>query len=181
MATAKDLGQPRCGEGAWQCRCWPGRVESPTLQVTMSNCIVCSNAEIGEGASLKDAQVGVGMYCTYYSYCTDHALRAYSINCTYYANLLHLPPRTALTTHNLPYLFYLLYRRRWPSASPSSLAPRSRARRSTTIETRTNESHARLGCCPSEGYGNFRTSLDPWPRTPLRHTQSRTLDHRTFS
>ena len=27
----------------------------------MSNCIVCSNAEVGEGASLKDAQVGVGV------------------------------------------------------------------------------------------------------------------------
>ena len=30
-------------------------------KVTMSNCIVCSNAEVGEGASLKDAQVGVGV------------------------------------------------------------------------------------------------------------------------
>eukprot|EP00908_Phaeocystis_cordata_P012671 Transcript_23672.p2 GENE.Transcript_23672~~Transcript_23672.p2 ORF type:complete len:440 (-),score=222.48 Transcript_23672:35-1354(-) len=30
-------------------------------KVTMSNCIVCPNAEIGEGASLKDAQVGMGV------------------------------------------------------------------------------------------------------------------------
>ena len=27
-----------------------------TWQVTMSNCIICSNAEVREGASLKDAQ-----------------------------------------------------------------------------------------------------------------------------